>query len=74
MPTLLPKLFSPKKPAVRHRQIIGFQDLTAATIESISEDRSGVPRPFQLQVDGDYIGERTRVEGGVDPGALTIIA
>ncbi|MBN9621474.1 MAG: diacylglycerol kinase family lipid kinase [Actinobacteria bacterium] len=74
MPTLLPKLFSPKKPAVRHRQIIGFQDLTAATIESISEDRSGVPRPFQLQVDGDYIGERTRVEVGVDPGALTIIA
>lgn len=74
MPTLLPKLFSPKKPAVRHRQIVGFEDLTAATIESISEDRSGAARPFHLQVDGDYIGERTKVELGIEPGALTIVA
>lgn len=34
--------------------------------------RSDVPMP--VQVDGDYIGERTRVEIGIDPGALTIIA
>ncbi len=74
MPTLIPRLFSQRKPAVRHRQIIGFEDITAATIESISEDRSGATRSFQLQVDGDYIGERTRVELGVEPGALTIIA
>ncbi|HKZ13954.1 MAG TPA: diacylglycerol kinase family protein [Solirubrobacterales bacterium] len=74
MPTLLPRLFSAKRPAVRHRQIIGFTDLTAAVVESISEDRSGAARSFQLQVDGDYIGERTRVELGIDPGALTIVA
>jgi diacylglycerol kinase family enzyme len=74
MPTLLPRLFSPRNPAVRHRQIVGFDDLTEAVVESISEDRSGAPRSFQLQVDGDYIGERTRVELGVDPGALTIVA
>ena len=74
MPTLLPRLFSQKRPAVRHRQIEGFTDLTGAVVESISEDRSGAPRTFQLQVDGDYIGERTRVEIGVDPGALTIVA
>jgi diacylglycerol kinase family enzyme len=74
MPTLLPKLFSQRKPAVRHRQIEGFTDLTRAVVESISEDRSGATRSFQLQVDGDYIGERTRVELGIDPGALTIIA
>ena len=74
MPTLLPRLFSQKRPAVRHRQIVGFTDLTSAVVETISEDRSGAPRSFQLQVDGDYIGERTRVELGVDPGALTIIA
>src|ERR1700753_819788 len=42
-PPLPPKLFSQKKPAVRHRQIIGFEGLTKATIESISEDRSGAP-------------------------------
>jgi diacylglycerol kinase family enzyme len=74
MPTLLPRLFSERRPAVRHRQIIGFQDITSATVESISEDRSGAVRPFQLQVDGDYIGERTKVELGIDPGALTIVA
>jgi diacylglycerol kinase family enzyme len=74
MPTLLPRLFSQKRPAVRHRQIVGFTDLAGAVVESISEDRSGAPRSFQLQVDGDYIGERTRVELGIEPGALTIIA
>ncbi|HTR74389.1 MAG TPA: diacylglycerol kinase family protein [Solirubrobacterales bacterium] len=74
MPTLIPRLFSPRRPAVRHRQIVGFEGITGATLESISEDRSGAPRSFQLQVDGDYIGERTRVEIGVDPGALTIVA
>ena len=36
---------------------------------SISEDKDGTPRPFPLQVDGDYIGERTRVELRADPGA-----
>jgi diacylglycerol kinase family enzyme len=74
MPTLIPRLFSQRRPAVRHRQIIGFDDVTGATIESISEDRSGAPRNFQLQVDGDYIGERTRVRLGIKPGALTIVA
>ena len=74
MPTLLPKLFSQRKPAVRHRQIVGFEGATKAVIESISEDRSGAPRSFQLQVDGDYIGERSRVELSIEPGALTIIA
>ncbi len=29
---------------------------------SISEDQDGAPRPFPVQVDGDYIGERTGVE------------
>ncbi|HEX4751383.1 MAG TPA: diacylglycerol kinase family protein [Solirubrobacterales bacterium] len=74
MPTLIPRLFSPRRPAVRHRQVDGFDDVAGAVVESISEDRSGAPRAFQLQVDGDYIGERTRVELGVDRGALTIIA
>jgi diacylglycerol kinase family enzyme len=74
MPTLIPRLFSQKNPAVRHRQVQGFDDVAGAVIESVSEDRSGAPRSFQLQVDGDYIGERTRVELGVDPSALTIIA
>ena len=74
MPTLIPKLFSDKKPAARHRQIDHFEDVTAATIASISETKDGIARPFPVQVDGDYIGEKTRLEVRIDPGALTIVA
>ena len=62
MPTLIPRLFSEKRPAARHRQIEHFEDVTAATIASISETKDGITRPFPVQVDGDYIGERTQME------------
>jgi diacylglycerol kinase family enzyme len=74
MPTLIRRLFSAEKPAARHRQVEHFDDITAATITSVSEGKDGAPRPFPLQVDGDYIGEHTRVELRADPGALTIVA
>jgi diacylglycerol kinase family enzyme len=74
MPTLIGRLFSQSRPASRHRQVEHFDDVTAATIASISEGKDGEPRPFPLQVDGDYIGDRTRVELRADPGALTIVA
>ena len=74
MPTLITRLFSGTKPAARHRQVVHFDDAAMATVESISEDRDGLPRPFPVQVDGDYIGDRARVTLGVDPGALTIVA
>jgi len=74
MPTLITRLFSDGKSASRHRQVEHFDDITAATVSSISKDREGTLRPFPLQVDGDYIGERTRVELRADPGALTIVA
>ncbi len=74
MPTLIPRLFSATRPAARHRQVEHFDDVTAATVSSISADKDGLPRPFPLQVDGDYIGERTRVELRADPAALTIVA
>jgi diacylglycerol kinase family enzyme len=74
MPTLISRLFSQSRPASRHRQVEHFDDVTAATIASISEDKDGEMRPFPLQVDGDYIGDRTRVELRADPGALTIVA
>jgi diacylglycerol kinase family enzyme len=31
-------------------------------------------RPFPVQVDGDYIGEKTHLALNVAPGALTIVA
>jgi diacylglycerol kinase family enzyme len=74
MPTLIPRLFSEKRPAARHRQIEHFEGVTTATIASISETKDGVPRPFPVQVDGDYIGERTHMELSVAPGALTVVA
>jgi diacylglycerol kinase family enzyme len=74
MPTLIRRLFSESKPAARHRQVTHFDDVTHAVVETASKNKDGSLRPFPLQVDGDYIGERTRVELGVSPGALTIVA
>ena len=74
MPTLIPRLFSAKRPAARHRQIDHFEDVREASIESISETKDGVVRPFPVQVDGDYIGEKTRLELRAVPAALTIVA
>ena len=74
MPTLISRLFSGTKPAARHRQVEHFDDVSIATVESISTDKDGAPRLFPVQVDGDYIGDRARVTLGVDPGALTIVA
>jgi diacylglycerol kinase family enzyme len=74
MPTLIPRLFSEQRPAARHRQVEHFEGVAGATIASLSETRDGIARPFPIQVDGDYIGERTRLELAVEPGALTIVA
>ncbi|HKB50159.1 MAG TPA: diacylglycerol kinase family protein [Solirubrobacterales bacterium] len=74
MPTLIPRLFSEKRPAARHRQIEHFEGVTKATIASISETKDGITRPFPIQVDGDYIGEKARLDLSVAPGALTVIA
>jgi diacylglycerol kinase family enzyme len=74
MPTLIPRLFSEQRPAARHRQIEHFEGVTEATVGSISETKDGVIRPFPVQVDGDYIGERTQLDLSVAPGALTVIA
>jgi diacylglycerol kinase family enzyme len=74
MPTLIPRLFSEKRPAARHRQIDHHEGIAAATVSSISETKEGTTRPFPVQVDGDYIGERTKIELAVDPAALTVVA
>ena len=74
MPSLIPKLFSETRPAARHRRIEQFHKVTAASVTSTSVDADGAPRPFPVQVDGDYIGESTRIELRAEPGALTVIA
>jgi diacylglycerol kinase family enzyme len=58
----------------KNRQIDEFDDVTRASVRSVSEDRDGVLRPFPVQVDGDYIGEYTELDFSVEPGALTVVA
>jgi diacylglycerol kinase family enzyme len=74
MPGLIARLFSERRPAARHRQVAHFDDVSAASVASISTGKDGAPKPFPLEVDGDYIGERTRIELRAEPAALTIVA
>jgi diacylglycerol kinase family enzyme len=74
MPTLITSLFSENKPAARHKQVAHFEDVTHAVVETASTAKDGSLRPFPLQVDGDYIGERERIELRAVPGALTVVA
>jgi diacylglycerol kinase family enzyme len=74
MPTLITRLFSERRPAAHHRQIEHFEGVTEAVVRSTSTTKDGAVRPFPLQVDGDYIGERTEVTVGIEPAALTFVA
>lgn len=74
MPTLIPRLFSERRPAARHRRVEHFPQIVAAAVSSLSETKDGTTRPFPVQVDGDYIGERTKIELSVAPAALTVVA
>jgi diacylglycerol kinase family enzyme len=74
MPTLISRLFSESRPAAHHKQVTHFDDVAHAVVETVSTAKDGTVRPFPLQVDGDYIGERERVELRAAPGALTIVA
>ena len=68
------RVLSKRLHASKHHQIDEFDDVTRAAVRSISKDEDGVPRPFPVQVDGDYIGEYTELNFSVEPRALTIVA
>jgi diacylglycerol kinase family enzyme len=74
MGPIIARVLTERLRASRHRQIDHFDDVTEARIESTSLDPQGQPRPFPIQVDGDYIGAHTSLELGIDPGALTVVA
>jgi diacylglycerol kinase family enzyme len=74
MPTLINRLFSESRPAARHKQVAPFDDVLSATVETASKNKDGSLRPLPIQVDGDYIGERERIELQAVPSALTIVA
>jgi diacylglycerol kinase family enzyme len=72
--TLAARLLSERLSTARHRQIEHLDDLTEISVRSISTDAQGQTRPLPLQVDGDFLGDVTRAELRVDPGALTVVA
>jgi diacylglycerol kinase family enzyme len=74
-PTLIARLLGAAgSSAVGHGQIHHFDDVLDATVTSVSKRDEGGLRPFPVQVDGDYIGERERVELSVAPASLTVVA
>ena len=68
------RILSKRLHVAKHGQVDEFDDVTRASVRSISIDEDGVVRPFPVQVDGDYIGEYSELEFSVEPGALTIVA
>jgi diacylglycerol kinase family enzyme len=72
--TLATRLLSESLKTANHRQIEHFDDLKEARVSSASTDSDGALRPFPVQVDGDYIGEQSRAELRIEPGALTVVA
>jgi diacylglycerol kinase family enzyme len=74
VPTIITRALSERFRIADHRQIEEFAEVTEARIESVSEDRDGRRRPFPVQVDGDYIGDREELDLGIEPRALTVVA
>jgi diacylglycerol kinase family enzyme len=68
------RVLSRRMHATRHRQIYEFDGIAEAMVRSVSMDEDDQPRPFPVQVDGDYLGEYTELRFSVEPGALTIVA
>ena len=69
VPSVAARLLSSRASWVlRHRQVEGLRGLDSARVESADG------RPLPLQVDGDYIGEVTEVEYGVERGALAVVS
>ena len=76
MPTVMWRCLadSGRFPPWKHRQIDAFAGLAEARVDSVSADAKGETVTFPVQVDGDYIGDHTTLELGVDAGALTVVA
>lgn len=74
VPNLATRMLVERLRAVRARHVTHFTDIKAGRMRSISEDADGNPRPFPVQVDGDFIGNYTDLEIGIEPAALNFVA
>jgi diacylglycerol kinase family enzyme len=68
MPTVIWRAFSRRARILRHRRIDGFSGARNARVRSL--DGREVP----IQVDGDYIGDVTEAEYGIEPRALVVVS
>jgi diacylglycerol kinase family enzyme len=73
VPTIIARALNGRLEITDHRQIDHFEGITEARIEATGEDAEGRVRSFPVQVDGDYIGDHTEVDIGIEPGALTVV-
>jgi diacylglycerol kinase family enzyme len=74
MAPIITRVLTERLRASGHRQIDQFDDVTEARVSSVSTAQDGSPRPFPVQVDGDFIGVHAELELAIDPGSLTVIA
>ena len=69
MPTLIARIFSGRAETLqRHRQVHGFGAVRQATVSSADG------RPFPVEADGDFRGNFERVDYGVAPRSLAVVA
>jgi diacylglycerol kinase family enzyme len=69
MPTLIPRIFSGRAHTVtRHRQVTGFDPVDGLTVTSVDG------RQFPVEADGDFLGNFERVDYGVAPKSLAVVA
>jgi diacylglycerol kinase family enzyme len=73
VPTIIARALSERLAITRHRQIEHFEGVSVARVASISTVGGG-PRPFPVELDGDYVGASTELELGIEPRALTVVA
>lgn len=68
IPTVTWRALSPRSRVADHRQIRTYARATALSVRSLDE------RPFPVQVDGDYIGDRDEVDFAVVPRGLNVVS
>jgi diacylglycerol kinase family enzyme len=69
IPTLIPRIFSGRVDTLqRHRQIAGFDPVSRATVTTADG------RPLPVEADGDFLGEYERVDYGIAPRSLAVVA
>ena len=74
VPTIMLRALNDRLAITNHRQIEHFEGITEARIDSISVGPDGELREFPVELDGDYVGEQTELELGIEPRALTVVA